>query len=207
MVIERKRIEVGQIDVEPEHDPFHRGQCKPTRTLLKLTYQNDEPFVYVAQDYDDKATPADEWHKRTLTFDLDDTENDLYLPDEQALRQYLESEAGQTLLIRIVSGHSIVWDGQNMMGQQNSNSLTAADELLNAINNLPHHHWELWAVEDWLNDYAHGELGTATTDEQIQWVVAELEAEAKEQHIVLDDSVRNYLTQGRNELRSVTNGE
>lgn len=204
MAAETLRVEIDMIDVCPGHDPHYPGQCMPTRTVLKIGYHHDKPVAWAVQDYNNNATPIDEWHKRILTYPLGDAESGLYLPREDVLREYMESETGQILLNRITQGHIITWDGHNMTGQQDKDSLQAGRELLQAIDKLSHELWQLWNVEDWLGEYVHSEITADTTDEQIQQMITELEAETEEQHIVLDDNIKDYLTQRRNELRSVT---
>lgn len=201
MAAETVQVEIDMIDVCPGHDPHYPGQCLPTRTVLKIGYHQDKPFVQVVQDYSNNATPIDEWHKRILTHPLGDAESGLYLPREDALRAYLESETGQILLNRIIQGHIIAWDGHNMTGQQDKDSLQAERELLQTIDNLPHELWQLWNVEDWLGEYVHTEITADTTDGQIKQMTTELESEITERHIVLDDNIKSYLTQCRNELR------
>ena len=194
-------VKIGNVDVIPEHDPYHRGQCKATSTQLKIYWdKNGEPSVCVSQDLDQGATPSDEWHGLTITTGLNSDEEGLSLPDQDALQEYLGSEAGQDALRRVVDNHTVEWDGHNHKGSLIDNGKTL-DELLEAISGLPHHEWQLWNIEEYLYEYAHSQIDADTTDEQIKMMTAELDTTTTQEHIVLSGDVSDYLTEYRNERR------
>jgi hypothetical protein len=136
-----------------------------------------------------------EYHKLELSYGLD-----IY-PDETEAREYLEGCEAQELLDRICEGHDTRWDGHNMVGTLNDDAQAAVEELLAALNDLPESDWEMWGVDDWLQNDNFGWLTAATTDDELAAKAKEIEAIAESDHINLNGSVLDYLTDKRNELR------
>lgn len=188
-------VTIGDVDTVPEHDPYHEGQCTPTTTQLWIDPRDNT--VGVSQELDGNATPMDEYHARILTKGLDDD----YRPEQDALKTFLESTRGQELLAQICAAHSIEWDGNNLVGEMTEDGWDALAALTDEINELPSHQWGLWRAEEWLNDYATEYIDADTTPEKIAELAADLEEEAKGDHIILDEDVSEFLTSFQSELK------
>lgn len=187
-------IAIGEVNTIPEHDPYHEGQCTPTTTALWIDPRDNTAGV--SQELDDNATPMDEFHGRIITKGLDDD----YRPDEDALKSFLEGIRGQELLAEICAAHSIEWDGNNLVGEMTADGWDALAALIDEIDALPSRQWGLWQVEEWLNDYAAEYIDADTTPAKIAELAAELEIEAKEDHIILDGDISEFLEKYQSEI-------
>lgn len=108
----------------------------------------------------------------------------------------------QALLARICDGHSIEWDGSNMVGQMSDAGQAAVDELLAGIEaEVSDSDWSLWDVGDWLANDDLGGLNAATTDDEMGAIAAEIESAANHDHVVLAGSVEDYLREKRSEMQ------
>ncbi len=175
------QIKITKIDTMPQIDPYHRDTGTPTTTGLIIDPQ--ERTVAIAQDWDDNATPIEEWTGRVL-------HSKLYArPDEDAARSYLEGDEAQALLERIVDGHSIEWDGNNMTGGLNSDGNEAYNELVNTLESLPESEWSIWQVDDYLNDAVRNIIQPMTTDDELRIQATEIDATAEADHIIIDGDV------------------
>jgi hypothetical protein len=180
-------VEVSTVDTKPQVDPYHLNTTQPTYTALKIFPQ--ERRVIVCQEQDDRAMPPDEWRWRTVVLSFTEVR-----PDEEALRDYLQSLAGQALLDRICDGHSLVWDNSNLIGHLTFDADVAYGELYEAIADLPESDWTLLTCADYLDgDAKQYAIDGDTTDEQLQSLADELERYALEDHVVLADRAIDFL--------------
>lgn len=189
-------IKIGNIDTVPEHDPYHQGQCTATTTVLFINPTTE--YISVGQEMDQGATDADVWHHRIIDRFLSDiTDEGILTPDTKPLEQYLNSRNAQTLLHRVVDNYSIDWDGHNMVGQHTDTSAEALNDLITAIEELPHTTYLLWDTGDYLQ---HGlDMITAkTSDEQLTYIARDSQPE---NNVILDRDVLEYITEHRNSLR------
>ena len=183
-------VTITSVNTTPELDPYHRDTGRATTTTLRLDPEYRRASVY--QEYDDNATPSDEWHRRVLTMPIEPN------PDEEATREYLTSAAGQALLTRVCDGHSIDWDGHNMVGRLTPAAEEAWQELEDALTSLPESEWSLWDVGDYL---AMVDVDADATDEELATLAAEIEADLPTEHVVLDGDVLPYLQRRRDTAR------
>lgn len=195
---EINRVKIGNIDTVSEHDPYHRGQCTPTTTVLYINPKTEH--VNVSQDYDQGATDTDVWHHRVITHTLsgpDECGEGTSTPNEQPLEQYLNSPTAQKLLRTIVDNYSIDWDGHNMIGSHTDESNRALDQLLAAIEDLPHTTYAMWDTSDYLQ-HVLNEITAETTNTQLDILAQKWQPEANE---ILNTDILDYITEHRDSLR------
>lgn len=185
-----EQVAITSVNTKPEIDPYHRDTGRATTTTLRLDPEYRRASVY--QEYDDNATPSDEWHRRVLTMPIEPN------PDEDATREYLTSAAGQALLTRVCDGHSIDWDGHNMVGRLTPAAEEAWQELEDALTTLPESEWSLWDVADWLEDV---DVDANATDEELAALAASIESDLPAEHVVLTGDVLPKLQQKRDYAR------
>lgn len=185
-----EQVTITSVNTKPELDPYHSDTGGATTTTLRVDPEYRKASVY--QEYDDNATPSDEWHRRVLTMPIEPN------PDEEATREYLASEAGQALLAAVCDGHSIDWDGNNMAGNLTPAAEEAWQELEQALTNLPESEWSLWDTSDYLMMV---DVDADATDEELATLAAEIEAELPAEHVVLTADVLAKLRQMRDAAR------
>jgi hypothetical protein len=61
---------------------------------------------------------------------------------------------------------------------------------------------EVWAIDDYLSDYARENISASTTDDEIKKMAAEVETEAKKNSVYIDGDVEDFLSGTRKELIS-----
>jgi hypothetical protein len=185
-------VSVTLNDVRPGHDPYHRGECVPTRTVLYVV--PEERRAIVVQRYDSGATDADEYHRRTLVMELDLVDGTtVQVPNPNDLEAYLIG-AGNRYLAEICAGYDVVWDGHNHVGQHTERSQAAWDALAAGIASLPMVTYELWTAEDFAGALRY-EVTAETTDMELARL-----AVLEEQQVV-DGDVMGTLREYRDELR------
>lgn len=187
------QIKITKIETMPQIDPYHQDTGQETWTALFIDPQ--ERTAYIRQECDDNATPVDIYHGRRLCQRLD------IRPDEDAAREYLTGNAGQALLERIVSGHSVNWDGSNMIGSLDDDASEAFDELILGINCLAESDWSIWQVDDYLDDAVRNSIQPMTTDEELRNQESEIEVSAHAEHVIIDGDVLDYLTEYRDRIQ------
>lgn len=202
-------VRIVGVDTDPGHDPYHSGQNRPTICILIIDPR--EWVAAVGSNYDQSGSDADVWHARVIEVGLDlagDEERyieaDSYVPNSDALAEYLNSDEAQHLLAAICDEYEIVWDGNNNVGRHTTESQAALDALLSAIESLPHTAYSLWAAADWLGSAADNDITAMTTDEELV-VMAEnvgYDYNGGEAVVVLDEDPLDYLTGLRDELRA-----
>lgn len=190
-------ISIGTIDTKPTLDPYHRDTGGQTATTLKINPDNRR--VWVEQEWDDNATPSDEWHGLILTMSLDRDAGER--PDQDALHAFLGGEFAQSLLGAVCDGFSSEWNGSNIVGVLTEREYAALVDLEQAIADLPTSEWHLWVTEEYLYDWAHEAVSGGLSDEALESLAAQMEQEAATNHIVLTGSALDYITDLRNELR------
>jgi hypothetical protein len=177
----------------PESDPYHQDTDGETQSSFWVDLETGK--YGITQEYDDNAVPEPEWNGRTQTFFLSSR------PSEGEAKAFLQSEGGVALIQTVLDNSEIVWDGNNMVGKLNEDGGKAMDELLYELSeNISENEWSLWDANDWLYDWISNNIEAATTDEEIENFVMELEDEASDNKIILNGDVRDILTEKRNEL-------
>lgn len=187
-------VTVLRVETKPVLDPYHRDTWGASTTVVKV--RPDMRLCYACQEYDDHATPQEEYTRRRLV---------VYAPvrpDEDALREFLLSLRGQELLDAICDGHTVEWDGDNMVGVLSPAAEEALLWLEEALGDLPESPWTLMSCADYVQD-AEGNLGITPymDDEGLRDLNYELQAYAQEDHIVLADDLLTHLEDLRAHLR------
>jgi len=185
-----EQVTITSVNTKPELDPYHRNTGGASTTTLRLDPEYRKASVY--QEYDDNSTPENEWHHRVLTMPLEPN------PDEEATREYLTSESGQALLMAVCDGHSIDWDGNNMVGNLTPAAEEAWEELGQALTHLPESEWSLWETSDY---FQMVDVDANATDDELAALAAEIEADLPYEHVVLDGDVLTCLQRKRDTAR------
>lgn len=163
--------------------------------------------VRVRTYYGGDGTPADEWHGRTLTYAVAPN------ADIDALRETL-SEGGDAaaLIDRIVAGHSVEWDGGNLVGRLDADARDASEALESLLEDLPRSPYAAWDADEWLLGQSTPRrlladlgLGTAATDDEIAQAAKAAEKEAEMEMIVLvgedvEDVLRRAIEKERERI-------
>jgi len=179
-----------------------RGQAAPLHN--QYPGQSDPQGAYIEIDpaertaYADwnaevgNAVPMSVWHNRKLRIAISPC---VHGP---ALADWLKIERVQSTINRIVAGHSVEWDGNNMVGRMTEDAVAACDELESMSRELPD--VAVWDVEDYLQhvisatpDWSEPEqidiegidcqITSATTDHEIaqaaQCIITEFEFDSR----------------------------
>lgn len=155
--------------------------------------------------YGGDGTPMDEWHQRTLHHIILSAEHGSCLLDVERLRDDL-SPGGKLsgLIDRIRAGHSVEWDGSNMVGRLTKDAREASD--------LVEHHLcqvgyasdaDVWDTGTWLGDDTFSRISAETTDTQLAEWAGDAEAAAAADNITLvGGDILDLMTEHRDALRA-----
>jgi hypothetical protein len=171
----------------------YSGQINPQDVYLEI--DQDNARIYINGEIGN-AMPMDVWHGRTLRIGLRcltlDSAN-TFLTDEDVVE----------LIARIGEGLMVEWDGNNMVGQQNDDSLKAVDELEANIAKRFDCDSDFitgWDANNWLYEDCHNLGITAeTTDSELVVLADEWNERALDENIVLRGTLE-YLTDIRREI-------
>lgn len=152
--------------------------------------------VIVAQDDSYRhggGTPADEWHRRTITVsaDHDDDPDGRTHVSPNAVIEYLEGSDGQSLLSRIFAGSDVVWDGHNRVGTLDDDAEEALQALCEALGDLPRANSIDWQAYDWFGQ-CHAEIAALATSEAARAWGAESLEDGDGNTVLLDDDAEDY---------------
>jgi hypothetical protein len=177
-------VYVERIDTIPAPDPYHRDTLGITQTTLVIDPASRT--VAVEQDADVGGVTPDRYYTLIVARVIDAH------PDADALRSYLTSNEGQSLLARVCDGHSRDWDGSNVVGRLSDDAEEAAAALIAAAESLPETDWTVWDTGDWVDQALPDNLSDLP-DEEIDRLVADLEATAAADHVVLSEPIADYV--------------
>lgn len=189
-------VQVESVSTRPEADSYHTNTGGITSTHMCIRPSDRSVLVY--QREDTGVQSPEKYHQIVIDRRINESSHP---PDKDALEVFLESEEGQAHLAAICDGHREVWDGHNTVGRLSSDAEEHLAALLDEIDHLPQSDWTMWAVSEWLCDWAGGAINADTTDEAIKTMAAECEVGARKEHVVLDGDVEDYLRERRQELR------
>lgn len=176
-------ITIEQIETRPRLDPYHQDTGQPTTTVIKL--YPEEKLVYVLQEYDDHATPSDEWHGLVLTWKV------FNWPLKEDMRQFLEEN--MHLLETIADGWQEVWDGSNFVGRLTPDARSASDNLESLLDRGLPEGYSFMLVDNWLYPvYANVDLSGVTVAQLEAWAEAAHE-QAEHEQIALSGSCLDWL--------------
>lgn len=178
----------------PELDPMHRDTNSETWTKFFIDLRDGE--YGITQEMDDNATPGAEWNGIIQAQELNTR------PNEGEAKAYLENGAVE-LIKRVLAGGTVEWDGNNMAGSLDDDARAAFDELVQDLENTNENPWSLQTCSDWYGNNSVSELGLTveTTDEEIEKLAEEYEADAKGDSVILADDLADYLKIRRDELK------
>lgn len=186
------KVTIGAIDTIPSVDPYQTDL--PTYT--ELTMWPSELRAIVSQEMRSGGTPESEWHNRILTFRIEGH------PQEDDIREYLEKDSIQKLLVRICNGHDVEWNGNNMVGTFTKDASVAHENLERMLSENwlgDDSCWAMWDVDEWLStprDYVSPEM----TDDNIDGEAAILIADAKKEGVIISGDVAELLRATRDEI-------
>jgi hypothetical protein len=141
------------------------------------------------------GTPESIWNGRTLQYTLASN------PDRNSLAADL-AEGGRiaNLLDRIIAGHSVDWDGNNMRGKLDEDAAEAAEELRDYVEDYEQSDMTTWQAAEWVygsnsapDVLRHLGLGVDATDDEIAEAAKICESEAESERIVLNGNVEDVL--------------
>jgi hypothetical protein len=185
-------VEIAGVDTRPQRDT--EANIPGTATVSVLKLDPGTRRVWIEQENAQGAMVMDEYYNVTLTHRLSAR------PDQDAARDYLDSDDGQDLLMQVVAGWSREWDGRNHVGRLTEDAEEAWQQIIADIEDLPPSEWSLWPVEDWLHDWAAESIRVTTTDRELERMAADAEANAESEHVVIDGDALDYLTERRDSL-------
>lgn len=190
MTTENQAITIGKITTKPEHDPYVNINGITSRTCLKLDPR--DRTIWVTQEYNDNATPSDEWHGLVLTWMMPGH------PSEAGMREWIESNMAS--FERICAGYESVWDGSNHVGRLTDDARGVQEAIEFKLDNDagPANYYETWTVESWLESSLN-EITANMTDEQLADLAEQWEPNSTT--TVLGD-ILHYITQHRDNLRA-----
>lgn len=184
------KINVGELDTVPEKDLYRGHGVTDTQFVIDPSARR----CWVEQWREDYAN-ATRWNGLLITASISPEGNDSETPDCDKLSEYLNSAEAQELMVRVCDG----WEQDGERGTQDEDSDEAMNELCEAIMALPSIEWSVWDIDEYLDQ--HGVCAT-DTDERIAELTAEYEGDAEAEHVVLDESISDFLTKKRDELRA-----
>lgn len=191
---------------------YHRY---PRQTSAQPAYIEMDEGGAVSVDWDSSignGAPMSVWHNRTLRWSIPNTLTGAALAD------FLGREDVQALLERIHAGHSVDWDGRNQVGRLTDDARNASYDLEGLCETTwdPDEHARIWPCAEFLPDlrplnaagnvtgWRDGDavglrinsettLSADATDEEIATLAESLEAEAKDNGIILEDDMAKFL--------------
>jgi hypothetical protein len=91
--------------------------------------------IWSVRDWDGgDGISVDEWHNRDLRFVIANAKGGAVKLDTAALRHDLKPGGKLALLIdRIIAGHTVEWDGDNMVGRLTDDAREASEALEDAL--------------------------------------------------------------------------
>lgn len=148
--------------------------------LFCCSYNNEVYRAYVLLDEDgnvsadtrapwDRATPIDEWHGRTRTWEIPAAARG------DTLYAAFNSTYILELLQRIHDGHSVEWSGNNYIGILDDDAQDASDALQHHLDDLAT--WNVSSAADWLEQTII-DAALWPSGRTLEQVVADLKADA-----------------------------
>lgn len=107
-------------------------------------------------------------------------------------------------VLRVVVGHTVEWDGQNMVGRLTPDAADADDEIERHLSEGDRYatRREVWDAAEWLYEYASYTLTGDEDDDALTALATECHAAAVLDHVVLTGCVRDVLSQIRDSKRA-----
>ncbi|KAA0678214.1 hypothetical protein [Azospirillum brasilense] len=176
--------------------------CRSHEAALLVIDENGTVSIKTRTYVGGDGTPANEWHRRTLTYHLADAQNGARALDIDHLKTDLADGGRLSILIDCIrAGHSVEWDGSNHVGRLTEDAQDAERELRDLINDDAYTSTvEVWDAGAWLiGDNSDQDvlrelkLTTTATDADIAAVVDAQKGEIKRQGIVVAGDLENVI--------------
>ena len=193
---------------------YHRY---PQQISAQPAYIEMDEDGAVSVDWDSSignGVPMSVWHNRTLRWSIPNTLTGAALAD------FLGRDDVQALLERVHAGHSVAWDGSNHVGRLTQDAADAGDDLEHLCETTwdEDEHARIWPCAEFLPDlrpldaagnvtgWRDGDavglrinsettLSADATDEEIAALAESLKTEAKDNGIILEDDMAEFLRQ------------
>jgi len=174
-----------------ERDPTDTS-CAPRiyDNLLLAIDEDGDVYLETRSYYGGDATPADEWHGRTLTWTIDSSKHGSRLIDRDALASDL-AEGGRlaVLIDRVIAGHGTDWDGSNYIGTNTPDAIEAIDAIDALLADSRYaSDIEVWDAGQWLYELARQKVQADWTDDQCRAWAAENQASTDPNIRVIGDA-------------------
>lgn len=136
------------------------------------------------------GTTFDVWHGRTMEFSINGN------PDLDELASLLgEGGKASVLVDRVIAGHDVEWNGNNMVGTLTEDAREASEALAALLEEVSQSDLAFWEAGDWLlSSMSHArvlddaDLTVDATDEQIEKAAETLVASARADNVIVDQS-------------------
>jgi hypothetical protein len=181
-------VKILELKLDPVNDPYNTGQL--TKTVLEIN--PEARTASITQRYHDNSIPAREWNGLDLMEYIDTSNGYLY-----PCKKYLEG-AGQELLKAVCDGHSIKWDGNNLVGHLSDEAQNTLDELVDDLNWMATREYTLWQVDEWCDSVT---ITGCESDNELKNIAAELKGAIGSNEGVSGD-ILEYITARRDECIS-----
>lgn len=168
----------------------YAGQTNPQPAYLFLTEDGEAGLDWTGEI--GNAVPLDVWHHRTLRWSVAPQLSKV------GCKELLEDPKVVALLGRIHAGHSVEWDGNNMVGRLTEDASDASYNLQKYLdekyNNDDTYHCNVWDAGEWLRGGGGWSIDEAwPPDEPLDKAVRRLEQEAQNEGVELRGDIREEL--------------
>lgn len=184
-------IEIKGIETKPEHDPYVNIDGVVSHTIFWLDPRDNT--CGVAQEYQSNSTTMDRWHSRELCWLV------VGHPSENEMREWIQEN--MEVLEEICAGHSVEWNGNNMVGIMTKRAQDLSDQIEQELESGTGfvNFYSSWTVESWIGQ-SQGEIKAGMTDEELK-DLAELWEPFGTDVLVGRKTILEYITDLRDNLR------
>lgn len=178
-------------DILPVHRHY-KGQFEAQPARI---YMDEEGRVWASYKAESDTSTMDEHHGRTLTWEIP---HNITGPSLDHLIQRISP-----LLNRVYLGHSIEWDGSNLVGDLSDDALAASEAIEAEVSVLGEGDTlDVCSAEDWDSaGVLRDDVTAETTDEEIATLAAAEQQSAIEDRRVYLTGIGDYLTTLRDGMR------
>jgi hypothetical protein len=156
----------------PSYTPYDRARI--------IIEEGGKVSLSVKTFYGGDGTPMDVWHSLTLEFDLPGN------TDAEWLREQLTGGNIANLIDRIITGHSVMWDGNNNVGRLTTEAQDSCERLSYLLETAPLSDLTVTTAQEWLWDGATAtDVAKSIKDETPESLLAFAESDS----IVIRDGI------------------
>lgn len=170
---------------------------------ISLLVDSDGTTVLRAQEWHSSEAGSclmSVWHSRDLEYTHTLSQGSLAVADPEKLKALAERLT--PLVERLRAGHSIKWDGSNMVGKLDADAVEAHALLDDAFcdPDWQSDEWEAWAAAEWLREPPDG-LTHETTDKKLAEMAEGFERDARTDGVLIEGSLVEALEYWRDRMR------